>query len=292
MQPNQPVQPQPNNFDFTQNQPQPPAPAPVVPQADPEITQLRTDMAEIKAALGTLTQPPAPTQPEPVQGNQPEYFNKKYDDWGVLEKDTQALVNDAIDNKFQEVQQQNLTIQQQAVEQEKQNQQYIDNTVTQLRGAGYLPPITNQYDPNDVGKQAETELIGYAVYGLGTTDLSKAAQELKFRHDAGFVFDPNTKQFTQVAQQNNDPNSGMFGNLPLTPDQPQPQFGMPPQMPPQYPQQIGPQNPYMPQQYPPGFNAPVSSGNSYQGTQGGVPSLRNIRTNSYDSLIEQFNRTN
>lgn len=296
MPPIQPVQQQqPTNFDFTQNQPQPPAPAPVVPQPDSAFTQLQTDMAEIKATLGTLAQPPAPVQqPAPPQGTQPEYFNKKYDDWGVLEQDTKALVADVVESKLQEAQQQNQTAQQQVQQQEQQNQQYIDSTVNQLRQAGYLPPVANQFDTNDLGKQAENELIGYAVYGLGSTDLAKAASELKFRHDAGYKFDPTSKQFVRVNQPSNDPNGGMFGNLPATPDQPMPnQFPVQTgPFPPQYPQQpVGPQNPWMPQQYPAGFNAPVSSGNSYQGTQGATPSLKAIRTNSYDALVDNFNRT-
>lgn len=290
MQPNQPQYPQqlPNNFDFTQNQPQPPASAPVVPQVDPNITQLQSDIAEIKTAISGIAQPQPTPEPTPT-GQEPA---KKYDEWGAVFDDVDKRAEAIVDQKLAEREQAIQTTNQRAQEQEQQNQQYIDNTVTQLRGAGYLPPITNQFDPNDPGKQAETELIGYAVYGLGSTDLSKAAQELKFRHDAGFKFDPNSKQFVQVSQPNNDPNSGMFGNLPVTPDQSQPQFGAPPQMTPQYPQQmVGPQNPYMPPQYPPGFNAPVSSGNSFQGTQGGVPALRNIRSSSYDALVEQFNRT-
>lgn len=292
MPPNQPIPPvqQPDpNLDFTQQAPPAPQPPvqPVAPQPDPTITQLQTDITQIKEALANNA-PTPPVIPEvPAQGAQPEYFNKKYDDWGVLEQDTKALVSDAIDSKLQEVQQQAQQSTEAATQLETQNQQYIDNTVGQLRQAGYLPPVTNQFDANDPGKQAENELLGYAIYGLGSTDLVKAAQELKFRHDAGFKYDYSGKQFVQVNQPSNDPNANMFGDLPQNPGQPQ-QFPTPPAMP---PGPVGPQNPYMTPQYPAGFNVPVSSGNSFMGTQNGTPSLRNIRNNSYDNLVEQFNRT-
>lgn len=292
-QPIPPVQPQPqdNNFNFVPNPAaQPPAPVqPVAPVVDPAITQLQTDIAEIKTALTQPQQPQAP-QPPVDQNNPPKYLANKYDDWGAVETDTAAMVNDIIDTKLQEVQTQNQQVNQQATEQEQKNQQYIDNTVGQLRTAGYLPPVTNQFDANDPGKQAENELLGYAIYGLGSTDLVKAAQELKFRHDAGFQYDHTTKQFVQVNPPSNNPMDNTFGNPPANPDQPQPFQPAPPQfMPPNQP--VGPTNPYMPRQYPPGFNAPVSSGNSYMGTQNGVPTQRMLRGNSYDSLVEQFNRT-
>lgn len=284
-------QPQaPANFDFTQpNQPVAPVqPQPVAPVPDPAFTQVQSDIADIKNALGGLVtqQPVAPVVPEPQQ--QP---TKQYDQWGAVFEDTAKQAADIVDQKLAEREQQNQQVNSQLQQQEQQNQQYIDNTVTQLRTAGYLPPVTNQFDMNDQGKQAENELLGYAI-SLGSTDLIGAAKELKFRHDAGFKYDYQSKGFIQVNQPNQqDANGNMFGNLPQTPDGQQPQpFGT---QQPQFQQPVGPQNPYMqPQQYPAGFNAPVSSGNSYQGTQGGVPALRNIRANSYDALVEQFNRTN
>lgn len=290
MQPQQPIQPvqqpqQPTNFDFTA--PQAPAPGAVVkPTPDPAITQLQNDIGQIKSALGTLVpqQPVAPpAEPEPQQPT------KKYDEWGAVFDDVDKRAEAIVDKRFEEAAQQAQQTNQQVTQQEQQNQQYIDNTVSQLRTAGYLPPIANQFDGNDVGKQAENELLGYAI-SLGSTDLIGAAKELKFRHDAGFKYDYQGKQFVQVNQPNqNDPNGNMFGNLPQTPDgRPPQQFPQPPQMP-QAP--VGPQNPYMPSQYPAGFNAPVSSGNSYQGTQGGVPALRNLRNSSYDALVDQFSRT-
>lgn len=287
-------QPQaPTNFDFTaptapQVQ-QPIQQQPLVPaQPDPAFTALQSDIAEIKAALGTQT-PAAPVQPQ----NPEPPVAQKYDEWGAVFQDTAKQAQDIVDKAFQEREAQQTQARTQATQQEQQNQMYIDTTVNQLRQAGYLPPVTNQFDANDMGKQAENELLGYAI-SLGSTDLIGAARELKFRHDAGFKYDYASKQFVQSQQPSNDPNAAMFGNLPQTPDgQPQPQpFGT---QQPQFAQPVGPQNPYMqpqqPVQYPPGFNAPVSSGNSYQGTQGGVPSQRALRSNSYDSLVENFNRT-
>ncbi len=293
MQPQQPIQPiqpvQQPNFDFTQQPPAgPPAPvAPVAPTPDPTITQLQSDIGEIKTALGALTQPQQPAPQEPAQ-QEPA---KKYDEWGAVFEDTAKQTQDIIDKAFAEREQQQAQTTEQVQAQEQQNQTYIDNSINQLRQAGYLPPVTNQFDANDAGKQAENELLGYTI-SLGSTDLVNAAKELKFRHDAGFKYDYANKQFVQVNQPNqNDPNGNMFGNLPQTPDgqAPQPQQFAPVQPMGQAP--VGPQNPYMPQQYPAGFNAPVSSGNSYQGTQGGTPALRQLRNSSYDALVENFNRT-
>lgn len=289
-QPIQPVQQpqQPATFDFTQpqayQQPAPVAPVPMVP--DPAFTQLQNDIAEIKTALGT--QQPAPVVPDqqPPAGEPA----KKYDEWGAVFDDTAKQAREIVDAAFAEREQQQQQTTTAVQQQEQQNQQYIDITVNQLRQAGYLPPVTNQFDANDVGKQAENELLGYAI-SLGSTDLVGAARELKFRHDAGFKYDYASKGFVQVNQPiQNDPNGNMFGNLPTTPDGQTPQNFAPVQ--PMGPQQpVGPQNPYAQPQYPAGFNAPVSSGNSYQGTQGGVPTQRNIRGSSYDSLIAQFNAT-
>lgn len=299
-QPGQVIQPQPTqqppNYDFTQqNQPQP-APQPQQPQApafDPNAFKQEV-IDGVKAAL--QPQQPQPNQQPPApQQDQPQYFNKNYDDWGVLEKDTKALVQDVVKSEINQLNQQSEEAKKQADQREQQNQQIIDSTLTQLRGAGYLPAVSNQFDANDPGKQAENELIGYAVY-LGTTDLAKAAQELKFKHDTGFKYDYQSKQFVQTgAPQDNSPS--MFGNLPVTPDSQapqQPQYA--PQQP--HPQQMiqpyGPQNPYMPRpQYPAGFNAPVSSGGSYMGVgmQGQVPQVGTLRHNSYDQLVDMFNRT-
>lgn len=294
MQPqNQPIQPvqqpqQPTNFDFTQpQQPQQPVQQqPVVPLTpDPAFTSLQNDIAEIKTALGSvLPQQPVET-PAPV--GEPA---KKYDEWGAVFDDTAKQAQDIVNKAFAEREQQQTQTTQAVQQQEQQNQQYIDNTVNQLRTAGYLPPVTNQFDVNDQGKLAENELLGYAI-SLGSTDLVGAARELKFRHDAGFKYDYASKNFVQVNQPNqNDPNGNMFGNLPVTPDGQAPQNFAPVQ--PMAPvQPVGPRNPYMQPQYPAGFNAPVSSGNSFQGTQNGTPALRNIRGSSYDSLVAQFNAT-
>lgn len=285
-------QPQaPANFDFTQqNQPQQPQyqSQPLAPaQPDPAMTAMQSDIAEIKAALGQQ-QPQAPAAPVA----DPAAPSKNYDEWGAVFEDTGRQAERIVEQKLAEVQDAQTQTMVQAQQQEQQNQQYIDGTIGQLRNAGYLPPVANQFDVNDQGKQAENELLGYAL-SLGSTDLARAAQELKFRHDAGFKYDYQSKGFVQTNQPNqNDPNAGMFGNLPLTPDgQPSQQF-VPQQ--PQYQQPVGPQNPYMQPptpQYPAGFNAPVSNGASYQGTQGGIPSQRALRGNSYDALVEAFNRT-
>lgn len=286
---------QPANLDFTAQPMQPQQPAvvqqPLTPSApDPALTQVQSDLADIKTALGGMlgtgqaVQPPTP----PPATSQPQYG-----DFGEVFVDVDKHAQDIVDKAFADREQQNQQAITQTQQQEQQNQQYIDNTVGQLRQAGYLPPVTNQFDINDRGKRAENELLGYAI-SLGSTDLIGAAKELKFRHDAGFEYDHQSKQFVQVNASNTQgPNGNMFGNLPQTPDgQPQQQF--PQQMQPAaYQQPVGPQNPYMqqPQQYPAGFNAPVSSGNSFQGTQGQVPALRNLRGNSYDALVDAFNRT-
>jgi hypothetical protein len=294
-QPIQPVQqPQvPNTLDFTQQQPTPTAPVytpPVQPTVDPNVAQLQTDISEIKNALGALV--PQQQQPQTPEAQESE---KTYDQWGAVFKDTAKQAQDIVNKALEDRAKVDEEARKAAAQQEQQNQQMIDSTVNQLRAANYLPPVLNQFDANDPGKQAENELLGYAI-SLGSTDLVRTAQELKFRHDAGFKYDYQTKQFVQVnGPSAQDPNSMMFGNLPQTPDAQAPQqnpFGMQPQMP-QTQQPYGPQNPYMqpPQQYPAGFNAPVSSGASYQGMQGQVPPLKAIRSNSYDALVDQFNRT-
>lgn len=302
IQPQPPAQPQPN-YDFTQPPaPQAPQPAPVQPQ--PQTFDPNAFKQEVVSAVKDAIQPQQPSQqPAPqIQPNAPEYFTKQYDDWGVLEQDTKKLVSDVIDEKLNQVSQQQTESQKQIEEQEKQNQQVIDNTLNQLRGAGYLPAVANPFDTNDQGKQAEMELIGYAV-SLGTTNLVEAAKELKFKHDSGLRYDYQSKQWISTGQPQQTGQS-MFGELPLTPDSPQPgqpPVGQPAMQPMQaqgYPQPVatqpyGPQNPYIQQQYPPGFNAPVASGGGYGavGMQGQVPNVSTIRHTSYDQLVDMFNRT-
>lgn len=289
-----PAVPQPSyNFVPDPNAPAPqpqqvPAPAPA-PQPDPAIASLTADVQAIKDALTT---PPDPNAQLPAPA--PVAEPKKYGDWGEVFADVNQLVEQKFEEQNQAFQQTNDAVR----VQEAQNQQQIDQNMTQLRGAGYLPPIVNQYDPNDAGKIAENELIGYAVYQLGTTDLGKAAQELQTHHVRGEVYDFNNKKFVQTNQPSNQPGDSMFGSLPPSPDQPMPQAGPVPPAPgfappvPGYPQPpVGPVNPYAPPQYPAGFNAPVSTGGTFTGTQGQAPTLTNLRHNSYDALVEQFSRT-
>lgn len=286
----QPVQPAPN-YSFTPQAPapaQPPAPAPAF---DPEAFK-----NEVVEAVQGAIQPATPAEPvqsqqqpvqQPAQGAEPEYFDKDYDTWGALEKDTKKLVQDQVSQALQQTTVQQKEAQQKAAEQEKENQAAIDQSLGQLRVAGYLPPVNNQFDANDLGKQAENELIGYAVH-LGTNDLTKAAQELKSRHDRGDKFDYKNKTWINTAQPSNQPS--MFGSMSATPDS-QPFQQMPQQMMPQ----MGPQNPYatvQQPQYPAGFNAPVNSGAmTGVGMQGQVPNVQTIRGANYDQLVDMYGRT-
>lgn len=285
------------NLDFTQQGVQQPTPQPnqqpQAPAFDPNAFKQEV-IDGVKQAL----QPQQPQQapaPAPQNQNQPQYFNKNYDDWGVLEQDTKALVQDVVKEQIDQLTQQNTEAQRLAAEREKQTEEAVDKTFNDLRGAGYLPPVVNKFDINDPGKQAEHELLGYAVY-LGTSDLVKAAQELKFKHDTGLRYDYQSKQFVSTGQQQ-DSGPSIFGNnLPVTPDGQPPVQQYPQQMLPQpiYPQPYGPQNPYMPRpQYPAGFNAPVASGGGYMGVgmQGQIPQTGTLRHNSYDQLVDMFNRT-
>lgn len=296
VQPQVPAQPQ-TNYDFTQTQqPQAPQPAPLQPQQP--AFDANAFKQEVVSAVKDAVQPAQPAQQpaQQIQPNQAEYFTKQYDDWGVLEQDTRKLVSDVIDQKLGQINQQQTEAQKFAEEQEKNNQQVIDNTLNDLRGAGYLPAVSNPFDANDPGKQAENELIGYAV-SLGSTNLAEVAKELKFKHDSGLKYDYKSKQWLSTGQQQ-QAGPSMFGELPQTPDAQAPNFAA--QQPLQaqgYPQPIaqpyGPQNPYAQPQYPAGFNAPVASGGGYGaiGMTGQAPNVNTLRHNSYDNLVEMFNRT-
>lgn len=281
----QPQQPQPyqqpmQSVDFTQ--PPAPQPAPVQPQPlQPQAPQFDPDqfkreiVDELKNAI---------TPQQPTTDNTQDQPQKKYDDWDTVFADVDARV----EQKLQEQHQQQEAVNQQLTEQEKQNQRIIDESLNSLRTAGYLPPVADPFNQTDPGKQAEFELIGYAL-SLGATDLTKAAQELKFRHDAGFKFDYNNKQFVRTQQPQ---DNSFFGNpnqqsqAPMQQMQPQQQYVQQP---------VGPQNPYMggqsQPQYPAGFNAPVSNGNGYIGAPGQIPSTKVLRNASYDDLVNLFDRT-
>lgn len=306
-QPQQPAQPAPapapSTYDFTMTG-QPPSqpgavPQPQQPQApafDPNAFKQEV-INGVKEVLQGGQQPQQPQQPVPQPNDQPQYFNKNYESWGSLEQDTKKLVADVVQEQIGQLTQAQQEAQNQATQRDQQNQQAIDTTLNELRGAGFLPPVANKFDNNDPGLAAENELIGYAVT-LGTTDLAKAAQELQFRHNAGFKFDYASKQFVQVGvQQPTGPS--VFGTLPVSPDQPMPPspMGYPqqpvPQAPMYPPAPVGPQNPYMAHQYPAGFNAPVNGGGGYMGPgmAGQVPTVGTYRHASYDQLVDMFNRT-
>jgi len=291
-----PVQPQPQPQGGFYPQPYPvPAPQPAV-----DLDKLKQDVVSelAETVRGMVPQAPAP---EPTQEA------KRYDDWGTVFEDVSQLV----DKKLQEREQQSQQVDETVKQKSEENQKWIDDTLGQLRTSGYLPPVTNQFDNNDPGKAAENELLGYAI-AMGTSNLGQAAQELKFRHDNGYRYDYNTRQFVS-AKETEAPTGqpDMFGSMGEQPQpaqppapvaQPYPQMpvaypaapGAAPVMPATgYPYPVGPSNPYMPapQIYPPGFNAPVSNGASYTGVQGQAPSLGLLRKASYDQIVDTFNRT-
>lgn len=92
--------------------------------------------------------------------------------------------------------------QQQAVQAQQQEQQAnmaIDQTFNRLRLSGVLPPVGNPNDPNDPGKQAETELLAFtlAMGGKSAEDMVYAAPTLIQRHQAGQYYDVKSRQIVQ-----------------------------------------------------------------------------------------------
>lgn len=105
--------------------------------------------------------------------------------------------------KAQEVVTQTLQQQQQQAEQTRVNEaranQEIDQTFNRLRLNGVLPAVQNPNDPNDPGKQAERELLGYTVANGGQTpqDMLYAAPALFQRHQMGQFYDVKAGQMVQ-----------------------------------------------------------------------------------------------
>lgn len=291
-QPGQVIQPnQPASYDFTQTQPiQPVQPQPVQPAFDPNT--FKQDVINgVKDILQTTLQRPE-DQTQQTQTQEPE-TEKQYGKWGEVFQDVDKLVDQKLAARENQAKQTTDQIQQQ----EQANQAAIDASINELRTAGYLPPVQNKFDANDVGKQAENELIGYAIK-LGSTNLAEVAQELKSHHDRGEVFDWQNKNWKQTATPDNSPS--MFGTLPVTPDGQIPQISQAPAVPVGYPGFVpgynpytpGPRNPYF-NPYPAGFNAPVSNGGGSAGfgMQGQSPSVSTLRHSSMDQLVDMFNRT-
>lgn len=280
--------PQQPNVDFTQTTPpqQIQQPQPVQPvQQDSSLDEIKKSIAEIGEKVNQFQQPQ-----QPVQTPQQQESQKKYDEWGAPDKPGTVFgdVAQLVEQKFQEQNQKQTEAQKAAAEQEQQNQQQIDATFNSLRQANYLPAVNNPLDENDPGKQAEYELIGYAL-NLGTTDLVAAARNLHREHQRGSYYDyKNKKLVDSQTQQPQQPN--IFGNVPNSPDQ-TPQNPAPYAQPnvPQAP--VGPSNPYMTPQYPAGFNAPVSTGNASVNMGGQAPNLQTLRNMNYDDIVNTFNRT-
>ncbi len=292
------TQPQPSPYQWGAVPPIAPI-APIAPVAQPTFdpSAFKQEVIDgVKQTIAPMLEHSSAPSDDDQQQEEPK---KTYNEWGAVFEDVAKVVDQRIDHHNQQLTQTNTL----AEQQEQQNQHYIDNTLNQLRGAGYLPVVSDQFNREDPGKQAENELLGYAV-SMGTADLVSAAKELKFRHDSGFKFDYQTKQFVSNKPETAEEPS-IFGNFSNSDNQPQPSQPVAPQpvgqpyypqaqYPPQYPQPYGPQNPYILPTYPAGFNAPVASGGSYPGVgmQGQVPSIQTLRSmNNYDQIVDMFNRT-
>lgn len=219
----QSLDPAPSNQDIFQvpapQQPQSPYQLPIAPQqpAQPQVfpQQQYQQPQNPQLPVGQQSeypisgQPPLPTPPTDVgalveqiqnlqqqveqinSGSQPQQDSDWPDrpqTWGGLKQAIQTEAERISQSQIANLQRQQE--QQAAAKQDAQKaaDQAIDSAIGQLRQVGYLPPIVNSTDPNDAGKMAERELIGYTV-AMGSNNLAAAAGPLRALHDSGYYYD-------------------------------------------------------------------------------------------------------
>lgn len=187
-------QPDPNQQQpgqFTEQPPQPQQP-PAQQQQQQNNDQppswangLVEKVESLEEQLGQVVQQP-PQQQQPTQQQQQEGWRpRSFED---IDKRIEERAQEISTKQMEAWQEQQ---RQQAEAQEKARQEadkHIDGQLEELRQNNVLPPVQNQYDPNDPGRQAQTELIAYAV-NQGTDNLVAAAQSLQAHHQSGYYFD-------------------------------------------------------------------------------------------------------
>jgi hypothetical protein len=137
--------------------------------------------------------------------------------WDEMQKANEAMAA----QKAQEIVTQTMQQQQQ---QSQQQQQQLEQATTQinqsfdrLRLSGYLPPIADPNNPNDAGRQAELELLGWTLRNGGKTadDIIYAAPALVQQHQMGRYYDPATQQMTQRRGQSAAAMAPIAGGMPV-----------------------------------------------------------------------------
>lgn len=137
--------------------------------------------------------------------------------WDEMRQANEALAT----QKAQEIVTQTLEQQQQAQQQQLQAEQAanaaIDSTFNRLRLSGALPQITNPNDPNDPGKLAERELLGYtmAMGGQSAEDMVYAAPALLQRHQMGEYYDVREQKMARRGSQSVAAFAPMAGGAPM-----------------------------------------------------------------------------
>lgn len=119
--------------------------------------------------------------------------------WEEMRKANETLATQKAQEIVTQTMQQQQVQQQQQQQAEQQANQAIDQSFNRLRLSGALPPVQNPNDPNDAGKQAERELLGYtlAMGGKSATDMEYSATSLLQRHQQGQFYDVKSGQMIQ-----------------------------------------------------------------------------------------------
>jgi hypothetical protein len=153
-----------------------PVQIPQVPGADDSVPQWAQTMAQQMQQIQQQQQNPNQWQPKTVADI----------DARITER-AQEIAAASV-KQMQDQQQQEYNQRQQQV---TVLDQQVNAVYGQLRQNGLLPIVSNPYDPNDPGKQAEVELLSYAVAN-GASDaasMARLAPTLKALHDNGMAYD-------------------------------------------------------------------------------------------------------
>lgn len=170
----------------------------------------------VEQVNGLQAQIQTPQQQPPAAGNAWPWPDIPQT-WAGLQTAIDRVATEKADAKVGEYQQTQQAMAQQQEQARVQADQMIDSTLNQLRQTGILPLITDATNPNDAGKLAEKELLGYTIANGGSDPnaLVRMAPTLRALHDSGIYYDNNQRKLIRRGSQSAAANAPIAGGTPV-----------------------------------------------------------------------------
>jgi hypothetical protein len=190
---------------------------PQLPSQQPSNQQMPQWAQEMMQNIQQIQQGGTGNQPSTFDPTKPWSSDNRPKSWDEMRSANEALAEQKAREIVTSTMQQQTQQQQQQQQQLQQANQQIDSTFNRLRLSGYLPPIQNPSNPNDPGKLAERELLGWTLTNGGQTaeDILYAAPSLVQQHQMGRYFDPQSGQMQQRRGQSAAAMAPIAGGMPV-----------------------------------------------------------------------------